>query len=364
MTTNLYQEIAESLRQAILYGELKPGDELPPVRDMSVRWNCAPGTVQRAYSELARQGLVTSRPGQGTRVTAPAAPEPLSALRRASLANEAEAFLLRLLSSGYGVDEVEQAVRLALDRWRVMADDIEPAAERVIRFVGSHDPSIAMVADHFRTLLPGYTLHITFAGSLGGLIALAEHKADLAGSHLWDEETDAYNTAFVRRLLPGQRTALLTLAHRRLGLIVAVGNPAGIAGLSDLTRPSLRLINRQPGAGTRVWLDAQLRRAGIDPRGIAGYETAVMTHTDVARAVADGRADTGIGIEAAARAFGLDFVFLTRERYDLVIPESTWDTEPVQYLATWLSSDAACTLFSRMAGYDTHDTGRVSWVES
>ncbi|RPI92852.1 MAG: GntR family transcriptional regulator, partial [Chloroflexi bacterium] len=258
MTTNLYQEIAESLRQAILYGELKPGDELPPIRDMSVRWHCAPGTVQRAYRELVQQGLVTSRPGQGTRVATPAAPESQSALRRASLANEAEAFLLRLLSSGHAVDEVEQAVRLALDRWRVMVDDIEPAADRVIRFVGSHDPSIAMLADHFRTLLPGYILHITFAGSLGGLIALAEHKAHLAGSHLWDEETDAYNAAFVRRLLPGQRTALLTLAHRRLGLIVAAGNPAGIAGLPDLIRPGLRFINRQPGAGTRVWLDAQL----------------------------------------------------------------------------------------------------------
>jgi molybdate-binding protein/DNA-binding transcriptional regulator YhcF (GntR family) len=363
MTPSLYQEIAESIRQAIFYGELRPGDELPPVRDMSVQWNCAPGTVQRAYRELAEQGLITSRPGQGTRVTAPATLSVNMPLRRAALANDTEAFLLRVLSAGYTVREIEQAVRIALDRWRTISQEVEPPAEHVIRFVGSHDPSISMLAEQVKTLAPGYTMPITFAGSLGGLIALAERQADVAGSHLWDAETDTYNAAFVRRLLPGQRTALITLAHRRLGLILAPGNPLNISGLRDLTAAHLRFINRQPGAGTRVWLDAQLCRMGIEAQGIAGYGEQVMTHTEVARAVSEGRADTGLGIEAAALAYGLDFLFLTSERYDLVIPAAAWTFEPVQRLVAWLSSEAARALLGGQAGYDLSETGRVEWVE-
>ena len=90
---------------------------------------------------------------------------------------------------------------------------------------------------------------MAFPGSLGGLIALAEGKADLAGSHLWDAESDAYNAPFVRRLLPGRRVALLTLARRRLGLIVPPGNPAGLAGVADLARPGVRIVNRGRGHG-------------------------------------------------------------------------------------------------------------------
>jgi molybdate-binding protein/DNA-binding transcriptional regulator YhcF (GntR family) len=363
MTPSLYQEIAESIRQAIFYGELKPGDELPPVREMSTQWNCAPGTVQRAYHELAQQGFITSRPGQGTRVSAPVALDVNLPLRRAALTNDTEAFLLRVLSAGYSVREIEQAVRIALDRWRTISQEVEPRAEHVIRFVGSHDPSISLIADQFKTLVPGYTMPITFAGSLGGLIALAERQADLAGSHLWDAETDTYNAAFVWRLLPGQRTALITLAHRRLGLILAPGNPLNISGLRDLAAANLRFINRQPGAGTRVWLDAQLCRMGIDAQRIAGYGDQVMTHTEVARAVSEGRADTGLGIEAAALAYGLDFLFLTSERYDLVIPAAAWTLEPVQRLVAWLSGESARALLGGQAGYDLSQTGHVEWVE-
>jgi molybdate-binding protein/DNA-binding transcriptional regulator YhcF (GntR family) len=363
VTSPLYQNIAESIRQAILYGELQPGDELPPVRDMAVEWNCAPGTVQRAYRELAQQGFVTSRPGQGTRVATSDPSELLNPLRRATLANEAEAFLLRVISKGYSVDEAERAFRLALDRWRAMPQQGEYVSEHVIRFIGSHDPSISMIADRFKTLGPGYTLQIAFAGSLGGLIALAERKAKIAGCHLWDEETDTYNAAFVRRLLPGQRTALLTLAHRHLGLMLAPGNPAGITGLPDLTQPHIRFINRQPGAGTRVWLDAQLCRMGIDPKQVVGYDEQVMTHTEVARVVAEGRADAGLGIETAALAYGLDFLFLTNERYDLVIPESAWMSDPIQRLVQWLANDEAQTVLNDLEGYNTDETGRVMWIE-
>ncbi len=230
---------------------------------MAERWRCTVGTVQRAYAELAREGLVATRFGQGTRV-AEAAPATGQAapLRRASLANQTERFLLDMLAAGYAAGEVEQALRLALDRWQSMADAQSPAPEQTLRFAGSHDPAVSLLAGAFDQIAPGWTLPVRFSGSLGGLMALAQGEADLAGCHLWDQASDSYNAVFVQHLLPGRPVALLTLAHRRLGLITPAGNPQAIAGLADLARAGLRFINRQRGSGTRVWLDAQLQRGG------------------------------------------------------------------------------------------------------
>jgi molybdate-binding protein/DNA-binding transcriptional regulator YhcF (GntR family) len=360
--TPLYQEIAESIRQQILYGTLHPGDELPTVREMSERWGCAPGTVQRAYQELAEQGLIAGRAGQGTRVASLGHSRDQQFLRRATLLHETEAFLLNVMAMGYTLAEIEQAVRVSLDRWRVLAQEPLDAPQQVLRFVGSHDPALSLVAARFADLAEGVILQLAFAGSLGGLIALAEQRAELAGSHLWDDATDRYNTPIVQRLLPGRRIALVTLAYRRLGLLVPPGNPAGIEGLEDLIRSDVRFVNRQPGAGTRVWLDAQLRLRGIDPGQIEGYDQQVHTHSDVAQAIAQRRADAGLGIEAAALAYGLDFVFLARERYDLVIPQETFNLPPVQALIGWLASEQAQVEIAALGGYDTRDTGQIEWV--
>ena len=169
-----------------------------------------------------------------------------------------------MLSAGYTIAETENGFRAALDRWRALSSPSASTGENVLRFAGSHDPAISLVAARFGELSPGWTLSLAYAGSLGGLIALAEGKADIAGSHLWDEESDTYNAPFVRRLLPGRRVALLTLAHRRLGLITPPGNPRRLSSLADLAQAGVRFINRQRGTGTRVWLDAQLaaRRDG------------------------------------------------------------------------------------------------------
>lgn len=355
----LYQQVAESLRREILSGHLRPGDRLPPVREIARRWHCTVGTVQRAYRELARQGLVVGRRGQGTRVAGePTVPAPL---RRAALVHQAEAFLLRAVAEGYDPAEVEQAVRLALDRWRALAQEPPVPEAGVLRFSGSHDLLLARVAARFPSIAPGYTLRLTFNGSLGGLMALAQGTADLAGCHLWDVESDTYNVPFVRRLLPGRRVALVTLAHRRVGLIVAPGNPLDLQGLADLARPGLRFIGRPRGTGTRVWLDAQWRRLGLV--GPPGPGMEVATHSELAQAIAEGRADAGLGIEAAARAWGLDFIPLTRERYDLVIPAEIWEAPPVAALVGWLASEEPRALLTDLGSYETEATGRVEWVE-
>lgn len=362
--TPLYLQIAGAVRQELLAGNLRPGDPLPTVREMAERWGCTPGTVQQAYKELARQGLVISRAGQGTRIgAAPPAAEPdRGPLRHAALVHQAEAFLLEAMTAGHTPAEAESAFRAALDRWRTLAVASPEAARHVLHFVGSHDPAISLVAGRYREIFPGGVLELGFTGSLGGLIALADGKAEIAGIHLWDAESDTYNAPFVRRLLPGRRVALLTLAHRRLGLIVPPGNPAGLAGVADLARPGLRIVNRQRGAGTRVWLDAQLRRLGIVADAIVGYAQEVATHTDLARQVAEGRADAGLGIETAALAYGLGFVPLTTEPYDLAIPAEAWTAPPVQALAAWLGTEDAREAIAGLGGYETEKTGQVAWV--
>jgi molybdate-binding protein/DNA-binding transcriptional regulator YhcF (GntR family) len=360
---HLYKQIAENVRQDILNGRLKPGDHLPSIRQMTIRWGCTIGTVQHAYQELIRQGLITSRVGQGTRVAAkPPELEDDTPLRRAALINRAEAFLLEVLTSGYSSKEIEAAVQLALDRWRVFEQAPSTPLIQTLRCSGSHDLALTWVASHFNEIAPGYTLQLSFSGSLGGLIAITEGKADLAGCHLWDEESNTYNVPFVRRLLPGKRVALLTLAYRRLGLILPAGNPKGIFCLEDLARPGVGFVNRQTGSGTRVWLDAAIRKAGIRPDQIQGYTIEKVTHSDVARAVAAGQADVGLGLEASARVFGLQFTPLLSERYDLVIPAEMFDTPPIQALVTWLSSTQAKKQIAEFGGYSTSETGKIEWL--
>ena len=359
---HLYQQIVVSIRQDIQSGLYKPGDRLPSVRQMTTRWGCTSATVHRAYQELARQGLVTSHVGQGTKVTQKSSSQDQLPLRRAMLLNQIEANLLEIMTAGYSPDEVEQATHMALDRWRTVKNNAADGPTDILRFVGSHDPAITVIAAQAPRISPGLIMQLTFTGSLGGLIALAEKGADIAGCHLWDEESNTYNKPFIRRLFPGQKMAVITLALRRLGLIVPPGNPYRIEGLKDLTQPGVRFINRQSGSGTRVWLDAQLKSQGVDPNKIIGYQDERMTHSEVASEIAHGRVNAGLGVQTTALSFGLDFVLLTTERYELVIPNEKWKLPALQSLVRWLSTTPAKSAISNLGGYYVGETGRVDWV--
>ncbi len=358
-STYLYQQIAESLRQEILNESLKPGDRLPSLRAMTALWGCTAGTVQRAYRELARQGLVSSRPGQGTHVTGLVFPREEAPLRRAGLVHRAEAFLLETISAGHTPDQIEEAIRIALDRWRTLQSQPQPTVTDLLVFNGSHDPSFAWAAGQFHADFPDYNIDIHFSGSLGGLIALAEGKCDIAGSHLWDQETRSYNIPYIRRILPGKRIVLVLFANRRLGLILPAGNPLNITSLLDLVRPEVRFVNRQPGSGTRVWLDSALSTLRIKPGQIAGYDIEKLSHSDVAREVAEGRANVGFGLETSALSYGLDFVLLTREIYHLVLLESSLERPAVQTLLAWLNTERVKTAICALGGYDTAHSGET-----
>jgi putative molybdopterin biosynthesis protein len=362
----LYHQVAESIRKDILSGKFKPGDRLPSVRKLCAAWNCTPGTIQRAYNELAREGLLVSQAGRGTQVAGivpQAKAQAQGSLRRANLVNRMEAALLEALTSGYDLGEIQQAMDLAMDRWRSLNKTEEPQAAETLRFAGSHDMLVNELAHvFFGQVLKGIELHLAYNGSLGGLIALAEGKADLAGCHLWDAESDTYNLPFVSRLLPGKQVTSVTLAHRRIGLILAPGNPHNIQALADLLRPGVRFVNRQSGSGTRVWLDAACANLGIDPRSISGYQDERVTHSDVARAVAEGSADAGLGLESAALAYRLDFAFLNRERYDLMLLSETARQPALQKLINWLGSEDGRQFVAHHKGYESTETGKVHLI--
>ena len=231
--------------------------------------------------------------------------------------------------------------------------------EHTLVAVGSHDITLDVIAN----LLQKYHRHMTFAssnvGSLGGLLALRKGNAHLAGSHLLDPETGEYNTPYIRRYVPGVEVRLVNLVYREQGLIIARGNPKGIRGLGDLTRPDLALVNRQAGSGTRVLLDWQLKQLGIDPGVINGYEREEYTHMAVAVDVLSGTADAGMAIYAAAQALGLDFLPVATERYDLVIPAVHFDGPLVQTLLEIITSREFKDQVLALGGYDVRDTGTL-----
>lgn len=366
-STFLYQEIAEAVRRRIASGQLQPGDRLPPVRKMAERWNCTPGTVSRAYRLLAEEALVVAHRGSGTRVVQNALQPESPAWQWASMVNKAEHYLLTALASGYSPAEAQSALTLAVARWNALESrqGVLPVAgtaaaplDRHLRFSGSHDLLLQILARSLADTDPGLSLDMDFTGSLGGLMALARGEADVAGVHLWDAESGLYNEPFIRRVLPGRHCGMVTLAHRSLGLIVAADNPLRIQTLADLVQEDVRFVNRQQGSGTRVWLDARLRAEGIDSGRVQGYQQVRTTHTEVAEAVSQGEADAGLGIYAAAAAYGLDFVILVRERYDLVFREAVWETEMVATIREHIRSERFRQSVAALGGYDIAETGR------
>ena len=230
--------------------------------------------------------------------------------------------------------------------------------ERTIVATGSHDLVLDLAASMLRDRDPRVTLASSNVGSLGGLTALRDGLCHVAGSHLLDPDTGEYTLSYLDRLLPDRDVAVVRLVHRDQGLIVAAGNPTKVTAIEDVAQRGLRYVNRQRGAGTRVLLDHELAQHGISPEAIQGYEREEHTHLAVAAAVAAGRADSGLGVLAAARAFGLDFVPVAKEPYDLVLLKESVEDELLAPLLELLSSADFREAVKGLGGYDTAEMGR------
>ena len=238
----------------------------------------------------------------------------------------------------------------------------EDELRNTVVVIGSHDISLDVLADEIRS--SGRTVRISSGnvGSLGGLMALRKETCHMAGSHLLDPRTGEYNLSYIRRYLPGVPVSVFHLVLRDQGLMVPAGNPKAIRGIEDLERDDVTFINRQAGSGTRVLLDYELARLGIDGGSIRGYDRDEYTHMAVAVDVLSGAADCGMGIRAAARALDLEFIPLVQEQYDLVIPTHLVSRPTIQAVLDTIGSDRFRSRVTALGGYDPAASGEL-WVE-
>lgn len=356
-----YQKIADYIRDQILTGKYQSGSRLPGVREFSDQWGCTLGTTQRAFEQLVRAGLLESKPGKGTFVSSNANKiiPFYESYRKSNLVVKTEQFILETISAGYSLPDIFQALNLAAEHWRVIEEQPQVMEEATIRFAGSSDNIINRLAEEMRTFLPGIEFAVEIAGSMAGIVSLAQGKSDIAGCHLWDPEEMEYNIPYLKKLLPGRKFKVITLSKRHIGIITAPGNPKNIRSVNDLLNPGVTFVNRQNGSGTRVWLDQQLMSRGISPEDIHGYENEKKTHTEIARTIAVGKADVGIGLAATARAFNLDCQILTCERYDLVALSETAEQSPVKDLFELIQKDVFKQYVGQFYGYESSETGTV-----
>jgi putative molybdopterin biosynthesis protein len=225
--------------------------------------------------------------------------------------------------------------------------------------VGSHDNSLDVLADQLKAGHSELTLSSSHVGSMGGLMAIKRGVCHLAGTHLLDTEDGSYNISYLKKYLPDTAVKLIHLVQRDQGLIVKPGNPKKIHGIEDLGRKDVSFINRQVGSGTRILLDYKLNQLGIKAHAINGYQNEEFTHMAVAVSVLSGSEDAGLGIYAAAKALGLDFIPVVTEQYDLVIPLEYFETEAVQILLEIINRPAFKQRVTALGGYNTQNTGEI-----
>ncbi len=252
-----------------------------------------------------------------------------------------------MLSEGLNEDEAAQVELLR---------PVEEILNTIV-MVGSHDLTLDILANQLGRFYPPIFFSSHPVGSLGGILAIKNGICHMAGLHLLDPETGEYNFPYLRQYLKGIAFRVIHLVYREQGLMVRRGNPKKIKGLKDLLRKDITFINRQKGSGTRILLDHTLKTLLLGPSQIQGYEKEEYTHMAVASTVASGIADAGLGILPAAKAMGLDFTPVAKERYDIVIPSIYFEDEKVQRVIETIRSDEFKKMVSQMGGYDVSRTG-------
>ena len=246
------------------------------------------------------------------------------------------------------------------DKTRVkvkLLKDREVVRRKIV--VGGCDPAMYLAGEHVRkhdqeNVVPW------LMGSSIALHALKRGEVHVAGIHLADESSGAWKLPDLKRNLGNMDFIVITFAHWEEGFIVRQGNPKKIRTVSDIAKPTVRIVNREKGSGARRLLDKQLNATGIHPKQVKGYSDEVSSHLDVASRVKAGLADTGIGVRAAAAISSLDFVPLQRERYDLVIPKTYYETlSGLQILLDTMVSKPFRNELEALGGYDTREIGKV-----
>ena len=222
------------------------------------------------------------------------------------------------------------------------------------------DPALFLAGEHVRRIggLSGVTNWTM--GSATALTVLQRGEVHMAGLHLVDMKSGQSNIPYLKRHARNPGLVGVHFASWVQGLLIRSGNPKQIRSVQDLRKPNVRMINREHGAGARFFLDSMLKRAGILCEKIKGYDREVVSHIEVARYIRDGLADVGVGVEAVARHFGLDFLPLQEERYDLIMRSDFFNTHPMaeKFLDAVVSQPFRREI-EALGGYNLNDVGQM-----
>ncbi len=323
---------------ALLEGVHRSGSISAAARDLKLSYRHVWGEVKRWEGELGHSLLVWSK-GQPARLS-PFGQKLLWAERQAQARLAPQVATLR--------SELERAFAIAFDD-----------SAGVIAMSASHDEALPLLRQ-WTARHSNLHLDIGFSGSVDALAALNEERCLLAGFHaLTDAPRDSPTARVYRPMLAPGRHKLIGFAVRSQGLIVAAGNPRRIMALTDLTDPAIRFVNRARGTGTRVVLDELLAADGVAPEAINGYDRVEPSHRAVAQSVAAGSADAAFGIEAVARALGLDFVALAEENYFLAVLAANLAHPHVDSLRRALASPGWQQELRGLPGYAPRHSGEV-----
>ena len=219
---------------------------------------------------------------------------------------------------------------------------------------GSHDPLLEWAIRE-----SGSEIATFFGGSIDGLSRMTARKAFAAGMHVFDPQIGEFNRGLVANEFAGQPVVMIEWAWRTQGLVVASGNPRGLASAADLA--GVRFVPRQPEAGSYLLLRHLLAEAGIELETIAMLDPPARTEADVAQHVLEGRADAGLAVETVARMHRLDFIPLFSERYDLLVWRREYFEAPMQRLLAFCASAAFRLRATEIGGYDLSGLGTVQY---
>ncbi|MCK8517295.1 helix-turn-helix transcriptional regulator [Methylonatrum kenyense] len=246
--------------------------------------------------------------------------------------------------------------RQAVDLWLNNHLEADTAATRPPPeiFAGSHDPLLEWALRESDSHLASLC-----RGSGDGVQRLLDGRAMVVGLHITDPETGAGNDP-LRCGLGGLRDlVLIHWARRRQGLLLPPGNPKGIQGLNDLFRDDVTVVRRQTGAGADSLLRWLLGKLSLEVAAVRNASHTALGEDDLALDVREARADCGLGVEAAARRHGLDFLPLHTESFDLAMRRRSYFEPPVQALLRFAASAALHERAAAMGGYDLAATGSV-----
>ena len=259
--------------------------------------------------------------------------------------------------SGY-IDFPEDVERIpAGSSVKVILRDSMEQIKNTLLFIGSHDPLVDEISKILVQRNSKYILSSAHVGSMGGIQAIRRGEAHLAGIHLLNEKDGSYNQSFVTKYFPNGEASLIECVGRTQGIMVAQKNPKNITNISSLCNPDIRYVNRQKGSGTRILFDYLCKKEGIATDSINGYPHEEFTHNDVAKLIAKGEADAGMGVHAAAKLYDLDFIPIYSEQYDLLIPDTMKNHPGIIEILDILKSEEFAEKAAMLGGYTLNKPG-------